>query len=202
MGKRVIQPKVIIVHLRRPELGNANEMRTDPFWEFGSFGCTRCHQHNLMNPKKLDLLEEARLAFAQGGGAGFKLVHLTPPIDIIHHGDFGEAKWQPVKMPFKYSEAPILINNSGCTDFPLLKKFIKETNRSSWDAKFSSRFRARRNPLDKEMAEELINVFEKKIIMATFASFASTYVDALPYHPPKIDRNREQTYLALCRFVG
>ncbi len=187
--------KVIIVHLRRPDLSNVNEMRTDPFWEFGSFGCTRCHQRNLMNPNKLHLLEGARLAFAQGGDQGFKLVHLTSPIEVIHHGDFGEAKWQPAKMPFKYTEAPILIDNSGYTDFPLLKKFIAGTNRSSWEAKFSSRFRTRRTPLDKVIAEELLDVFDQKVAAVSSAAFSSIYVDALPYSPPKIDYNRKQTYL-------
>ena len=184
-----------MVLLRRPRPNDANEMRTDPFWEFGSFGCTRCHRRNLMNPNKLHFLEEARLAFAQGGDKGFKLVHLTSLIDIIHHGDFGEAKWQPAKMPFKYSAAPLLINNFGHTDFPLLKKFLERTNRSSWEAKFSSRFRARREPLDKDIAQEVVDVFEQKVAIASSGSFASTYVDALPYPPPKIDHNRKQTYL-------
>ena len=29
-----IEAKVIIVHLRRPKHNEADEMRTDPFWEF------------------------------------------------------------------------------------------------------------------------------------------------------------------------
>lgn len=188
-------PKVIMVHLRRPRLYDVNEMRADPFWEFGSFGCTRCHQRNLMNPNKLDSLAGARLAFAQGGEKGFRLVHLTPLIEVIHHGEFGEAKWQPAKMPFKYNEAPLLINNFGHTDFPLLRQFIEKTNRPSWESKFSSRFRARRDPLDKEVAQEIIDVFEQKVTVASSNLFASIYVDALPYLPPKIDHSREQTYL-------
>lgn len=189
------QLKVIIVQLRRPRHNDVNEMRSDPFWEFGSFGCTRCHQRNLMHPNKLDLLAGARLAFAQGGDKGFRLVHLTPLIEVIHHGDFGEAKWQPAKMPFKYNEAPLLINNFGHTDFPLLRQFVEKTNRSSWESKFSSRFRARRDSLDKEMAQEIIDVFEQKVAVASSNSFASIYVDALPYLPSKIDYNRSQTYL-------
>jgi hypothetical protein len=188
------RPKVIIVVLRRPRLNDPCEMRSDPFWESGSFGCTKCHGRNLMNPKRLYLLEGARLAFAQGGNEGFRLVLLTPPIDVVHHGDFGEAKWQPAKMPFRYTEAPLLISNLGDTDFPLLKKFIERTNCPSWTAKFSSRFRARREPLDREMAREIVDVFERKFAVAFSGSFAVTYVDALPYPPPKTDRNREQTY--------
>jgi hypothetical protein len=152
-----------------------------------------------MNPNKLYLLKDARLAFAQGGGEGFKLVHLTPPIDVVHYSDFGEAKWQPAKMPFKYAAAPLLISNNGQSDFPLLKKVIEKTNRPSWETKFSSRFRARRDPLEKDMAQEIVDVFERKVAIASPGSFALTYVDALPYPPPKIDHNREQTYL---RYLG
>src|SRR6185312_13769949 len=51
--RRMDDPKVIIVMLRQPRLDSPNEMRTDPLWEFGSFGCTGCHRKNLMNPNKL-----------------------------------------------------------------------------------------------------------------------------------------------------
>lgn len=189
------QPQVIIVLLRRPDPNNENEMRTDPFWEFGSFGCTRCHQRNLMNPKKLHYLEGVKLAFAQGGDKGFRLVYITPAVTVVHHGDFGEAKWQPVTMPFKYNAAPLLIDNFGYTDFNLLKKYIEGTNRSSWLGKFSSRFRARRTPLEEEVAQEVIKVYDHKVKVASIDSIAATYTDALPYLPPKIDHDREKTYL-------
>ena len=58
-------PRVIIVMLRQPRLNDPNEMRTDPLWEFGSFGCTGCHRRSLMNPKKLTELNGTRFAFAQ-----------------------------------------------------------------------------------------------------------------------------------------
>lgn len=69
----MIVPKVIMVTLRRPNLSVPGEMRTDPLWEFGSFGLTGCHKRNLMNPRNVDILDGARLAFAQGGEDGFKL---------------------------------------------------------------------------------------------------------------------------------
>jgi hypothetical protein len=50
--------RVIMVHLRRPKTHCPNEMRSDPFWEFGSFGCTRCHGRILMNPPRSMRLKE------------------------------------------------------------------------------------------------------------------------------------------------
>jgi hypothetical protein len=191
----MIEPKVIVVTLRRPRLNNPDEMRTDPFWEFGSFGCTGCHKRNLMNPNKVHLLQGARLAFAQGGDEGFKLVHLSPSVKTVHHGNFAEVKWLPAIMPFKYAQAPLLINNDGKSDFPLLRNFIAHTNRSSWEGKFSSKFRSRREPVEMDLANEIIEVFEQASASNKPDLFASTYVEALPYPPPKIDRNRQQTYL-------
>ena len=39
-------PRVILVLLRQPSSA-VTERRDDPFWEFGSFGCTGCHGRNL-----------------------------------------------------------------------------------------------------------------------------------------------------------
>ncbi len=191
--------KVIIVVLRRPKSKSSDpcEMRTDPLWEFGSFGCTRCHAKNLMNPSKIDLLSGARLAFAQGGPSGFKLVHLTPSINIHPHGDFAEVKWLPVSMPFKYAQAPLLIKNTGESDFPLLKHYIEGADCSSFESRFASKFRSRRKSLNTDIANELIKVFKKKAVSNRPGLFASHYVEALPYNPPKIDNNRRQTYSKL-----
>ena len=189
--------QVIIVVLRRPNSYNPHEDRTDPLWEFGSFGCTGCHAKNLMNPCKSHLLGGSMLAFAQGGPGGFKLVHLTPPIAIRPHGDFAEAKWTPTSMPFKYGKAPLIIKNTGESDFPLLKHYIKDAKCPTWEMRFASKFRSRRNPLDTGVADELIKVFKKKAVSNRPELFASHYVEALPYNPPKIDNNRRQTYSRL-----
>ena len=194
----MVNPKVIIVVLRRPNQANPNEMRTDPLWEFGSFGCTGCHTKNLINPLKIHLLSGARLAFAQGENDGFKLVHLTPPIEAIPHSDFAEAKWCPAKMPFRYTEAPLFIKNiTGNSDFPLLKEFIESANCPSWEAKFSSKFRTRREPLNTNITKEIIEVFEQKANTKNTNLFAPTYDKALPYPPRMIDNDRQQTYWRL-----
>jgi hypothetical protein len=191
-------PKVIIVVLRRPKMSDPKEMRTDPLWEFGSFGCTGCHTTNLLNPCKSVELDGVRLAFAQGGRDGFKLVHLTPPIKIIPHGKIVEAKWSSKFKPLKYKKAPLLINQKGKTDFSLLKHFIRSTNWHSWVAKFSSKFRSCRKPLDIKIANQIIKVFNKTV-SGNRDIFVSKYVDTLDKIPPKVDKNRRRTYFELIK---
>jgi hypothetical protein len=196
-SEMIDEPKVIVVILRRPNHGNPEEMRSDPFWEFGSFGCTGCHTRNLMNPLKIDSLNGVRLAFAQGGPGGFKLVLLTESIRIILHGGIAEAKWSRKNKPLKYNQAPLLVRNDGRSDFPLLRHSIASANCYSWEAKFSSKFRSRRMPLDTSIAAEIVRVFDQQVASDNPDLFISTYIDALPYPPPKIDHNRRQTYNSL-----
>jgi len=187
-------PRVVVVHLRRPHLSNPEEMRSDPFWEFGSFGLTGCHSKNLMNPKKSSELNGVRFAFAQGGDLGMRLVYLSPPIKIARHGSLCEATWQPHEMPFKYSAAPVLIDHAGQTAFPLLKGFLKRTDRGGWLGRFSSRFRSRRQPLEAQLGKELVRVYEEARKSASALALSRFYFDALPYAPPNVDRDRESTY--------
>jgi hypothetical protein len=188
--------RVILVMLRQPRLDDPNEMRTDPLWEFGSFGCTRCHRKNLMNPARLIDLQRARFGFAQNGSHGIKLVHLSPPIRTLHHGSFGEAKWSPAEMPLTYASAPTLVNNLGTSDIPLLLEMLIGVRRGSPVAQFASKFRSRRDPLPPSVAEQVIAVYERWRSDGT-GSVARTYVDALPWVPPRVDRNRKATYQQL-----
>lgn len=189
--------QIIIVHLRRPVMSNPNEMRSDPFWEFGSFGCTRCHSRNLMNPKKAHELEGVRLAFAQGGRDGFKLVHLSPPVTIIQHRDRCEAKWTPIEMPFKYVSAPMLIDNNGNSDVPELLELLRNTDRTTWVAKFSSKFRTRRRPFIGDIAKQIVAAVDRFKSASGKSVLANDYWEALPKSPPKPDKDRKATYKSL-----
>jgi hypothetical protein len=189
--------KVIIILLRQPKSNNTKEMRSDPFWEFGSFGCTRCHNRNIMNPGRSKELAGKRFAFAQGGLEGFKLVFLSPPVTIIDHSDFSEAKWSPTKMPFKYKTAPLLIDNHGKTDFPNIKDLIKDVNRTTWAAKFSSAFRSRRKPLTSIISKRIITKYDQIVSSSNPEVLAKSYFEALPNTPPKIDTDRKNTYESL-----
>jgi hypothetical protein len=189
--------RVILVMLRRPRLDDPNEMRTDPLWEFGSFGCTGCHRANLMNPAKLTELHGAHLGFAQNGPHGIKLVHLTPPIRTLHHGSFGEAKWSPAEMPLTYASAPTLVNSLGASDVPLLMDMLSGVRRGSPVARFASKFRSRCKPLPPSVAEQVIAVYERQRSDGGTGSVARFYVDALPCVPPRVDHNRQATYQQL-----
>lgn len=188
----VIDPSVILVYLRQPDNSNPNESRDDPYWEFGSFGCTGCHSHNLMSLKKLEELRGCRLAFVQGGRGEIRLVYLTPRVDIRYHLHRGEVVWQPPEMPFTFKSAPILVNNECQSDVPSVFDLLDNVHRSTPCGKFASKFRSRRKPLPAYVAQELTNVCQQ--FSNSKAPRAKSYVEALPYAPPKIDRERRKSY--------
>ena len=178
--------------LRQPDRGDPNEMRTDPLWEFGSFGCTRCHITNLMNPNKIHELEDVRLAFAQGGDGQIRLVHVTPPIRTEHHGSFAEAIWRPIDMPLKFHCAPVLMKNDGYSDTPLILEMIENVNRPTPVSRFSSKFRSRRRSLSCELGRQIVSVYEDR--RANGAKVAKCYTEALPDRPGLINSDRLGTY--------
>ena len=196
-----IQDPVVIVHLRRPRRSDPNEMRSDPFWEFGSFGCTGCHMKNLMNPRRIDELEGARLAFAQGGPEGFRLVLLTPPVHAIRHKNRCELRWDASRVPFRYDRAPLLINNEGESDFPLLRRIIR-ADRETWCGRFSSRFRSSRTPLRNDAAGELLRVYQAHMDGVSPEALMVGYADTMPYPPNKVDGHRKRTYRRLLTTAG
>lgn len=186
---------IVLVMLRQPR-SDPSERRSDPFWEFGSFGCTGCHRRNLMNPQRSFELKGTRFAFAQGGPDGIRLVFLTPPISIKDHGGrCCEAQWKPEQMPLRYSAAPIIIRNDGASDCPAIFQEIDTVNRQTPVARFSSRFRARRAPVPSALAGQLESAY--LAARRVPGAIAATYEEALPFAPPMIDRDRERTYRSL-----
>lgn len=196
----MLNPPVYIVHLRRPNRSNPNEMRSDPFWEFGSFGCTGCHSKNLLHPRNAEKLKGARLAFAQGGREGFRLVLLTPEVSIQNLGARFEVRWKPAR-PFKYPSAPVLVANDGRSDMPLLRKFVSVAKRETLEGSFSSCFRTRCRPLERNIANQIIKVSEAARKRPS-AQFAECYSEALPYPPPTIDMDRKTSYFKLLERLG
>jgi len=190
------EPKVFFVYLRRPHRNNPKERRDDPFYEFGSFGCTGCHSSNLLHRRHTAELKGARLAFVQGGKFGARLVFLTPPVAVKVWTDRCEVRWKPAQKPFKYTEAPILACNDGRSDFPLVRRFARETGCTTVEGGLSSRLRSRASPLPTRIARQVIAVYEEFRAAAPRSALASSYDEALPYAPPKTDHNRRKTYEA------
>lgn len=155
---------VYLVMLRQPK--NHKDDRDDPFWEFGSFGVTGCHDGNLLHFKNAKKLEGARLAFAQGGDQCFRLVCLTPKIRVLesktHPGRF-EALWDTKERgarPWTFKGSPLLIDNRGCSDFEWVRPFIENVTRKTFCGKFASKFKTRKTALKPSESAELIQYAE------------------------------------------
>jgi len=189
--------RLFIVFLRRPEKG---DRRTDPFWEFGSFGCTGCHHNNLLTPKKRHLETGDRLAFVQGGPQGCKLLLITPPVKREDHGSKRvEILWHKSAKPFCYASphAPVLTKpETKNTVLVELGKLVNKANRSTASAKLASHFRSRCQPLDAKAAQELLRLFEGAWKGAVPADFIKHYTDALPRSDCRLltPKERQQEY--------
>lgn len=178
--------RLFIVMLRRPR---KDDPRTDPFWEFGSFGCTGCHGKNLLHPKNCQIRNGDHLAFVQGGHLGSRLLLVTPPIQRFDHPGGSpkgcvELCWDSGQKPFRYDRAPALFESPAPGRpglFPGLADSLDHTNRSTIDAKFASRFRARTSPLEPELARELEAGFSAVVKRAEESDFIARYEEALPW---------------------
>jgi hypothetical protein len=181
---------VIIVHLRRPRSG---DKRADPLYEFGSFGLTGCHRTNLLADHAA---AGARLAFAQGGDLGFRLVMLTPPVDVRRLADRREAFWSPGEMPLRYDTAPVLIDNDGFSDIDGMREKLASVNRNTWREKFSSAFRTRKQPLDALVAAAVVRAWVQAVEGG--AERAEAYWEALPFWDTEVvDHDRQGTHQRL-----
>ena len=170
-------------------------MRDDPFWEFGSFGITGCHARNLLHPKTACDLKGIRLAFAQGGKLGTRLVFLSPPVrKVVTYRDRSEAIWSPREMPFRYERAPLLIDNKEGTKFPLLERLLRVGKRHTWVGQFGSNFRSSKEPLSDKVAHEMVQVYDRFRRSEGNSGIAKNYVEALPIRrkpcPSSVRRER------------
>jgi hypothetical protein len=182
---------VVVVLLRRPRK-QAGESRDDPFWEFGSFGCTGCHGSNLLNQKGCIELNGSHLAFVQGGVDGFRLVHVSPRVSIRAVEANHEALWSPAEMPLTYAAAPIVLNNFGYSDVPLLAELVNGVIRSTPLGKFASAFRSRRQALPEHVGAQVLSTYRH--FRERGAEVASHYVQAMPYPPPCVEQDRAARY--------
>ena len=169
------------VFLRKPK--NFRDQRDDPFWEFGSFGCTGCHHHNLLHPNRAKFGKRDRLVFLQGGTLGVKIIGITPPVTQCtvksRTGKFGkivELRWEKSYRPIPYAAAPKFIDNEGATKFPIIWKDIKRKNikRDTHCSAVASVFRSRTEAAPASWVRELRKVFSKQTLPKI-----DTYADAI-----------------------
>lgn len=181
--------RLILVHLRQPR-STPGESRTDPLYEFGSFGLTGCHRDNLLSDTSAS---GARLAFVQPGPGAMRVVYVTPPVTVKDHGRRREARWAPAEMPLRYSLGILLVNNQGETELPRIKAMLMGVRRSSWVARVSSAFRSRAAPLPDAAAAELLRAWEDRLRLGG-RNRCTKYWQALPRLPSKPDTDRAATY--------
>jgi hypothetical protein len=193
-----MRDRVVFVMLRQPDRSDPDESRSDPFYEFGFFGITGCHQTNLLSD---DAAHGVRLAFIQGGPDQLRLVHVTPPVSIEAKGRQLVATWKPAEMPLRFEDAPVLVENRPARRNTALLDFLKGTNRSTPVAQFTSRFRARKEPLPDDIATEILAAWRTA---STAGCRSESYIDALPYPPnrPLDARERKQRFNDLLARAG
>jgi hypothetical protein len=146
-------PSIFMVLLRRPR---KNDRRTDPFYEFGSFGLTGCHRSNLLHRRNAPRLNGARLAFIQGGDHGARLICLTPPVMVIMHGGNtrAEVRWDkndPSARFLRYEDAPVV------TEIDDVAAMLEDVNRTTAQARLASKFRSHTKPLPTAVAQSLVS---------------------------------------------
>ncbi len=188
----MVAVRVKIVFLRRPNRRDPREARDDPFWEFGSFGCTGCHRRNLLHVSHADELVGTRLAFVQGGPQGLKLVYLTPPIRVRRLPDRLEAVWGPAEMPLTYSSAPLVVDNAGHSSIPSLARMSQQARRRTPVSRFSSVFRSRGQDLPPDVGLQVLKIYDTW--REKWGRVSATYTDAMPFPPPLVFDDRDERY--------
>ena len=147
------------VYLRRPQ--KIEDPRSDPFWEFGSFGKTGCHKSNLLHPIRTPLLDGDRLVFLQGGDQVIRVVGLTPPITVRRNAGKLDLRWDVAYRPIPYDVAPMLIDNMGDSNFPAVRRLLANTQRSTYCGQAASRLRSRTSPVDIALTSQLLKYFDQ-----------------------------------------
>jgi hypothetical protein len=133
-----------------------------------------------------------RLAFVQGGVGGFRLVYVTTPIAVRSLGNICETVWSPAEMPLTYATAPVVVDNHGRSDVPLLAEMARGVRRSTAVGKFASAFRSRRLPVAGEIGKQVLFIYVQ--FRRNGAEIATGYEEAMPYPPPRIERNRASRF--------
>ena len=127
------------------------------------------------------------------GKRGSRLVFLTPPITVKKWAKNCEVRWTPAEMPFKYKEAPILVSNNGRSDFPSVKQFGCQLAAGRLRGISQARFAPEQGRWSRSWHMRWSRS-TRGAAKAPPSAIATTYDEALPWKPPKVDRSRKATY--------
>lgn len=187
-----------LVFLRQPRAAKTLDKRSDPFWEFGSFGLTGCHSRNLMHPKNVHRLNGQDIGFIQtgffGGVRGVRIVNIVTVESVVCHLDVCEVKWDPTNLPFKFSSSLLLLDNNGYYLSEDLKKMVNSVNRQTPVAKFSSKFRTRSFPVPENVKNDILLNFGALKKQSKAEDIVDFYWQAIGREPPVLDQDRSKTY--------
>jgi hypothetical protein len=121
-----------------------------------------------------------------------------PPVDIRPFAlKLRAAFWQPGELPLRYRRAPIIIDNDGRTECPAILDDLITVSRSTWEGRFSSKFRSRKAPVSAAVGRQLRTAWRAAI--AGPGTRATAYWQSLPRRPSVIDQDRDATYRELLR---
>jgi hypothetical protein len=98
-------------------------------------------------------------------------------------------------MPLAFATAPIVADNFGSSDTPLLCNMACNVNRSTQLGKFASKFRSRVQPLPEEVGKEVLSVYRR--FRENGARIATNYLEAMPFAPPMVHEDRARRYDSL-----
>lgn len=160
---------LFVVYLRRP---HGNDQRSDPFWEFNSFGRTGCHSRNLLSPRCRIEPGVSSVLFLQGGAGSIRAVALAEVSEIVSFTlpargqkskrEGRELRWGSIIGPFVFESAPLLLDNDRNSEFQMLAEYLlKRTRRNTPVAAVASRLRARAKELDAPFAVEVRDLFAR-----------------------------------------
>lgn len=170
--------EIYLVMMRQPD--GPQDARFEAYWEGGSFGRTGCHGRNLLHHRNCPIRTGDRLAFIQGYRGEFRVIGLTPPVDrvsAIGSGRRLEILWDSRYRPFRYEEAPVLVNNAGGSHFPAFASELHLGGRTTPVGAISSQFRTRATPLPANHATEIARICD-----SWSGAVAANYIETI--RPP------------------
>jgi hypothetical protein len=98
-------------------------------------------------------------------------------------------------MPLAFATAPIVADNFGSSDTPLLCNMACNVKRGTQLGKFASKFRSRVQPVSEGVGKEILSVYRR--FRESGARIATPYLEAMPFTPPTVQEDRARRFESL-----